>query len=449
MILASLKEISADQTAFIIKEMAGDKNGREFSNMKTYTEATTLAIQNDAPIQSSQASFEVCMHVLGPTRTDARVMRAATALAENGYAVTIIDVENGKNQAVEEEISGICVKHIRVSNSFTSTRFTRWPLLRAAQMFIHATLRLLRTPTDVYHAHDVHALPACYIASRLRRKPLVFDSHELPSPEIMTIHWRWVHVFLNHLLKYILPRCTGVITVSAPIAEEIQKRYRAPGVLLIRNVPGYRAMPRSDKLQRRLNLDPGTRIALYQGHIQTVRRLDLLIHAAKFLDEDIVVAIMGNDVEGILPELEALVAREEVTDRVKFLPPVPYQELLEWTASADIGLIVYAPDCSLNIQLCLPNKLFEYLMAGVPILASTLLEATSDVLRAHDAGKIISSLTPVGIAACINAMLADSVALERMRRNALKAAQEEFHWEKESQKLVQLYREILARQKAM
>ena len=71
MILASLKEISADLTAFIFKEMAGDKNGREFSNMKTYTEATTLAIQNDAPIQSSQASFEVCMHVLGPTRTDA------------------------------------------------------------------------------------------------------------------------------------------------------------------------------------------------------------------------------------------------------------------------------------------------------------------------------------------------------------------------------------------
>jgi len=157
--------------------------------MTTYMEATTLEVQNDVSTQSSPAPIKVCMHVLGPTRTDARVMRAATALAENGYAVTIVDVENGNNQPVEEEISGICVKHIRVSNSFTSTRFTRWPLLRAAQMFIRATLHLLRTPTDVYHAHDVHALPACYIASRLHRKPLVFDAHELPVPEEMSIRW--------------------------------------------------------------------------------------------------------------------------------------------------------------------------------------------------------------------------------------------------------------------
>jgi glycosyltransferase involved in cell wall biosynthesis len=151
---------------------------------------------------------------------------------------------------------------------------------------------------------------------------------------------------------------------------------------------------------------------------------------------------MGEDRLGTLARLEALITSEGVADRVKIIPAVPYEELLEWTASSDMGLIVYPPDYSQNVQMMLPNKLFEFLMAGVPVLASPL-EAVAEVIRAYGVGQVVSSLAPPDIGAAINAMLADQHALDRMRCNALRAAQEDLNWEKEQQKLVRLYHEIL------
>ncbi|MFL5626078.1 MAG: glycosyltransferase, partial [Ktedonobacteraceae bacterium] len=143
-------------------------------------------------------------------------------------------------------------------------------------------------------------------------------------------------------------------------------------------------------------------------------------------------------------QLEALITSEAVADRVKILPPVPYADLLNWTASADIGLIIYSPDYSLNVRMCLPNKLFEYLMAGLPILASRL-EAVSEVIRTYDVGQIVSSLTPEDIGAAINAMCADPEALAHMRCNALEVSQSELCWEKVKSHLIHLYQDILER----
>lgn len=390
--------------------------------------------------------LKVTMHVLGAARTDVRVMREATVLAAAGCAVSIIDVESGSNLPVEEELEGISLKHIIMADSFSATRFTRWPLLRAFQLFVRSILWLLRMPTDIYHAHDVTALPACYIAACLRRKPLIFDSHELPLPEEMTIRWRWVQILVAWMLHHIIPHCAGVITVSPPIAREIQKQYHIPQVVLLRNVPAYRRVPKSDRLRDNLQLHPGTRIVLFQGYLQTIRGLDRLIRAAKFLENNIVLVLMGKDIGGAVSQLMSLAATEGVAERIKIVPPASYAELLDWTTSADIGVIIYQPDYSLNFRMCLPNKFFEYLMAGLPVLASPL-DAISEIVKAYGIGQIVTSLTPADIGAAINAMLADPIALATMRRNALDAAQEEFNWEKESQGLIHLYSEVLARWK--
>ena len=405
--------------------------------MKTLSRKDIDMAKRDAAVISP---IKVCMHVLGPARTDVRVMREATALAQVGYAVSIVDVERKGEQAIEEEFHTVCLKHVFVSDAFLSTRFSRWSLVRAAQILLRSTLRLIHTPADIYHAHDVSGLLPCYIAARIRRKPLVFDSHELPLQE-MSISSRWIHKLLSLFLTHIVPFCAGVITVSSPIAQDISKRYRYQAVTLVRNVPAYQSVPKSNRLREHLGLNPDTRVALFQGAIHANRSLGKLVHAAPFLHADVVMVLMGPSEQSVQAELEAIIEAEGTQDRVKILPPVPYEELLQWTASADIGLLVMAQDFSLNIRWCLPNKLFEYLMAGLPVLASQL-DAVAEIVQAYELGCVVQSLDAVDIASAINTMLANPDNLATMRKNALYAAQHEFLWEKESQKLIELYQHI-------
>jgi glycosyltransferase involved in cell wall biosynthesis len=387
----------------------------------------------------------VCMHVRGVARTDARVMREATALVKAGFAVSIVDIEQEYSRPTQENISGVCVKHIFLPGSFDSSRFKLWSLVKVVKSRIYSVYRIMQLPADIYHAHDVSALPACYIAARLRRKPLIFDSHELPLCNLAGSPWFRFKKLFALILAAIIPRFAGVITVSPPIVQEMRNCYHARKVALIRNLHSFQVVSKSDRLRHFLSLGPEIRIALYQGNLQPSSGLDILVHAACFLEPDIVIVMMGKGVGTTPIELEALIARQGVADRVKIIPPVPYEELLDWTASADIGLTTLPPNYSESIRMCLPNKLFEYLMAGLPVLTSQL-DAVVDILHTHQVGQVVSSLAPADVAAAINTILADHVALDRMRRNAQEVAQHEFYWEKESQMLIRFYYDILGMQ---
>ena len=395
---------------------------------------------------TASVPMKVCMHVLGTAATDPRVLREATALVEAGYTVSIVDIEEKENKQSEEDIRGVHLKHVMVPRAFFSTRFDTSTLVRVATLFVRTTLRLLQTPADIYHGHEVSGLLPCCIAAFLRRKPVIFDAHEMPLFERPLSELgpsrRWLRRLLGVLLAFIVPRCAGVITVSPPIVEELRSRYGVEEVALIRNVPEYRAVAKSDRLRQHLGLGPEVRIALYQGYLQPNRGLDRLIRAAAFLDPDSVIVIMGKNRKTTQAQLEELIASEGVGERVKILPPVPYAELLDWTASADIGLNVASADYSLNVRYFLPNKFFEYLMAGLPVLTSPL-EAMVDIVNTYDVGQVLPSLAPADIGEAINTMLADPAGLARKRGNALAVTKQEFYWEKESSRLTHLYQSIL------
>lgn len=385
------------------------------------------------------------MHVLRDAHYDVRALRTADALVSGGAAVAIVDVASGGTRLTEEWVEGICIRHIVMPGSFSTTRFRRWTLLKTALLFIRSVWLLLRTPADTYHACETTALPACFLAARWRHKPLIFEAYELPLGDVpisaMSLSRRLVHRLITVMLSYMIPRCAGVISVSPPIVQEIHRRYGIKRVALIRNVPPYRKVAHHEYLRQQQGLEAQVKIALYQGYLQADRSLDILVRAAAYLDPGIVIVMMGKGIGTTQAELEALIAEEGVAARVKIFPPVPYAVLLDWTSSADIGLIICAPDYAPNIHMLLPNKLFEYLMAGLPVLASQL-DAVAEVIQTHDVGQVVSSLEPADVAAAINSLLADQNALRCMSQHAREVAQREYCWEKERCHLLRFYREV-------
>jgi glycosyltransferase involved in cell wall biosynthesis len=280
--------------------------------------------------------------------------------------------------------------------------------------------------------------------ARARRKPLILDSHELPLVQPQLTRWRRLHALAVRVLRVLIMRCTAVITVSPPIVEEMQRLYGGPRATVVRNVPRFAPPVSSNRLREALHLPPETKIALYQGHLQANRTLHILVEAARYLMPHTVIVMMGRG--PLRDRLETMIREQGVGDRVQLLPAVPYAELLEWTGSADLGLTVFAPDYSPSIYMCLPNKLFEYLMAGLPVLTSRMV-AVADVVSQYEAGQVVSSVDPATVARAINAMLADEAGLARMRQNALMAARHDLNWEVEQQRLLDLYRILRAPQR--
>lgn len=397
-----------------------------------------------ATLYGSGRPVKVCMHVRGTARTDERVMREAAALQYANFVVTILDIEEDLLCPTEEGIRGIHVKHIRKPNWLKPVASRPLRLLLSVQKVVYTTVKLIQTPTDVYHAHDDNALAACYIAALWHRKPLILDAHEFPLNNI--IHKRWLNMLVTGLFGLMVRRCTEIITVSPSIVQEMYRLYHVSNVSLVRNIAYYQKPLKSRRLHQYLNLRSDIRIALYQGNLQDNRNLDTLVRAGAFVAEDIVIVLMGKGIGATQARLEALILDEGVGNRVKIIPPVPYAELLQWTASADIGLITFAPNYSTSIRMCLPNKLFEYLIAGLPVLA-TPLDAVTEILKRYDVGQIVSSLSPADIGTAIEAMLAEKRPLARMHHNALAAAQKELCWEQERLRLIHLYRNIMSSKK--
>ena len=139
--------------------------------------------------------------------------------------------------------------------------------------------------------------------------------------------------------------------------------------------------------------------------------------------------------------VEALINELRVDDRIKIEELCATRRAALWTASADLGLTVFSRDISTSLRYCLPNKLFEYLMAVFPVL-TTPLDAVVDLIRRYEVGYEVENMEPETVAAAINSMLAHPAELARMRANALAACEQDLRWDVEKTSLINLYRRM-------
>jgi glycosyltransferase involved in cell wall biosynthesis len=323
------------------------------------------------------------------------------------------------------------------------TRFRRMIMrfhkpLMYADYYARAYRLARRAPAGINHAHDLNTLPVAALLTRVTGARTVYDSHELFT-EISTLSAGERRVW-QVIERILIRRVDRTMTVCDSIAEELAKRYAGPAPSVLLNVPDTRGMPpprRSELLRDRagLRIDDGP-ILLYHGGFVPHRGLIDLVVASAHLERGAIVLMGWGRLEA---ELRLAIDAEGVGDRVRILPPVPPQDLITVAASADVGLIPYEP-YGLNNLYSTPNKLFEYMSAGLPIAASRLPELTR-FIQSHDMGVTFAPSDPLDMARVLNKLLASPVERGRMAENAREAAQL-YSWTRERAKLLQVYAEL-------
>jgi glycosyltransferase involved in cell wall biosynthesis len=295
---------------------------------------------------------------------------------------------------------------------------------------------LLFKRADLILANDLDTLLPSYLVSRIKGSEIIYDSHEyfcyVPELESRpSVQKVWLKIE-----KYIFPKLNKIITVNDSIAERYFEEY-GKKLLVIKNVPSRKVFDTVPfKSRAELNLPQDKKIILIQGSgININRGAEEAVDAMKFLPNDYLLLIIGGG--DVIEVIKSKVNADNLSEKVRLLPKMSFNDLISYTRNADLGLTLDKPD-SKNYLYSLPNKLFDYIHSGIPVLASKLPEIEKVFLK-YPIGLFIENHNPQHIAekikeACIN----ESEKL--MWKENLKKAAQEYNWENESVKLEKFYR---------
>lgn len=378
--------------------------------------------------------YDVCSAVVSDLRYDARVWKQARSLAAAGYTVRLIGFTYEISEPIERSEDGID----SIELPFGSR--TKVSKLRRAVSLLRLWVETLRTPARGYHCHNIHPGPAAWLAARIRRGALVYDAHELyGDPEIGSSSLRRIVARGGLVLERLMFRASdAIITTNESRARILQDRHGDRPVTVLPNVP-----PRIDEVQA---LDPGfpadRKILLFLGGVYEQHGIDDAIRALGSLEE-VDLAILGFGREAELRRLRTLARDSGFEDRVHFFGPRPFTEMSRIAAAADIGLVPIRP-MSINYRLGDTNKLHDYLMGGLPVVASDLPEIRRVVsLGDPPVGELYDPASSDSFIAAMRRLLSDDSYPAR-RREARRLVLEETNWEAVAPRLVGLYESLLA-----
>lgn len=297
-------------------------------------------------------------------------------------------------------------------------------------------LFLLFNKQDLLVSNDLDTLWPNSIISRWKKIPLVYDSHEIFTevPELVSRPskqniWRKLEARL-------FPKLSYVFTVNNSIASWFESRY---GIrpLVVRNMPRFSKPAISTMTRQELNLPEQGKIVLLQGAgINIDRGAEELVDAMSLI-RDVTLVIVGSG--DVIPFLKKRVQEKQLESRVIFTGKVPHEKLRAYTAIADLGVTLDKPT-NINYKFSLPNKIFDYIHAGVPVLASELPEVAA-IVSNYKVGVVIPSVTPDAVAKGISEAFS-SAEYETWKANALNAASV-LCWETEEEVLKSVYSQFL------
>lgn len=344
--------------------------------------------------------------------TDQRVHKVALTLQELGYDVLLVG------------------RRLKSSASLERTyRTKRFCLIFNSGFLFYANHNirlfwfLLFRRFDLVWSVDLDTLWAGYMYSKLKKTRLVYDSHELFTEVPELANRPFVKRFWTRIEQNIFPTLKTVFTVSEPIATHYSEKYSVP-VHVLRNLPLRK------EVQHTLAL--GKKIILYQGAVNMNRGVEELVLAMKQIENAKLLIIGDGDV---FKNVQELVVSNQLNDKVQLLGKVPFEQLDALTQTATIGVSLEKGD-SISYHYSLPNKVFDYIKNGIPVLVSALPETTK-LVNQYGLGKTTESITPHNIAVTLQEMLSDEPELLRLSQNC-KMAHQVLNWEQEKEIIISL-----------
>ena len=372
--------------------------------------------------------MHICMVAFSDLRFDYRIFREALSLQKAGHKITVFSTAFDKQPLEDWEHIDTQLLQIDRSQSLRKLypMFWQW-----------AFTRLRSIKADVFHAHDLDALWPCARAAKRLNRPLIYDSHEFWTEQSSLVNRPLIQAIWSRLEQHLIPQTHRIITVSQAIADSLSKKYpEAPPITVLRNLPMYRSYENSSRIRTQLNISPTSPIVLYQGGFLFDNGLIEQIRAAKDFGDAVFVLIGSGPCE---QELKSLVEKEGLEEKVYFIDRVPFYKLHSYTCSADLGLCLIK-GTGKSFYHSLPNKLFEYMMAGLPVIASDFPEM-KDVIQKTGVGTTIDPTDIDSISLEVRNVLEMQKELARRHESAISASKI-YNWEKESDVLLQLYSEL-------
>ncbi|MGQ1948004.1 glycosyltransferase [Geofilum sp. OHC36d9] len=281
---------------------------------------------------------------------------------------------------------------------------------------------LLTQRADFFLAVDLDTLPACRLAGLFRRTPVVFDSHEY-FPEVPELQHRPLikSIWLT-IQDWLVPGIYAGITVSKGLVNLYKERYQLD-FKLVRNIP---SVAKHFIPIRKVNNRP---VVYYQGALNVGRGLEEAIRAMAFLPGYQLLIVGRGDLEH---DLKQLTDNLKLNAQVRFVGAVPFYELPKYAAQAHVGLCLLQ-NLGLNYYHSLPNRLFDYPMLGLPILASDFPDI-HDFIEQYETGLLTSSMVPSELAAIIRRICEDDKLRERIGEKMM-VASSMLSWENEVKQL--------------
>jgi len=391
-------------------------------------------------------------------------MREATALTAHGYQVTVIALL-GAGTTQRESRDGIEI--IRVSRGLGSrlrnatdpnsgtgqigASFLRRSLIRIVRrlgasplgdLIQHSIDRrmikvALQQNPDIVHAHDLDTLAAGVRIAKRLSVPLIYDSHEMASGRNLASQSRMNKA--RKLEEKLIHNADSVIMASEGYAKRAEDLYGIRNSTVLLNVPDITVVEVDGfDLRTRFEIPDAHLLLVHQGVLLPNRGVDQVIEAVE-LCENVSLAIIGYGMH--VPFLKNLVSQRGLENRVHFLGAVPAGDLASWSASADVGICTIVGNSD-SYRHSMPNKLFEYAMAGLPVIASNYEGMGSFVIK-NDFGITCDPTSVSGLAASIKSLQVDSELRKRLSSNA-KVASSKFNWQVEQEKLLAVYANLVA-----